>query len=85
LLAEESAQALLYSSLVLFLRLLVNFIYLAVAQAILLHQLNEVEIVLPELPRLQISRAILVFVLLTHAVLPGLVLPVQKVAPDGRS
>ena len=59
-----------------------NFVDLIIGQAIVLHKLNKVEVFLPELPRLDISRAITLFVLLAHANFLRLGLPIQEVAPE---
>ena len=59
-----------------------NFVDLIIGQAIVLHKLNKVEVFLPELPRLDISRSITLFVLLAHANFLRLGLPIQEVAPE---
>ena len=59
-----------------------NFVDLIIGQAIVLHKLYKVEVFLPELPRLDISRAITLYVLLAHANFLRLGLPIQEVAPE---
>ena len=51
-----------------------------VCQTVLLHQSDQVEVILAQLPRFQIRWAIFVLVLEVNASLMGLVFPVEEAA-----
>lgn len=82
LLAQESAQTLLNARFVLFFALLVHSLNFLVCQAIFLHESDQVEVVLPQLPSLQVLGSVFLFVLAEDCDLVGLVLPVKEVAAN---